>query len=124
LAVCGAHLSGLPLNPQLTQLGAKLIRATRTAPHYQFYALPGTTPPKPGLVRVNRGGAAIEVEVWELPADAYGRFVAAIPSPLGIGTLTLEDGGTVQGFLCEACAVEGARNITSFGGWKPFLKSL
>jgi allophanate hydrolase len=121
LAVCGAHLSGLPLNPQLLQLGAKLVRATRTAPHYQLYALPGTTPPKPGLVRVNSGGASIEVEVWELPADAYGRFVAAIPAPLGIGTLTLENGETVQGFLCEAHAVEGARNITSFGGWRAFL---
>ncbi|HWZ95582.1 MAG TPA: allophanate hydrolase [Opitutaceae bacterium] len=123
LAVCGAHLSGLPLNPQLTQLGAKLVRATRTAPHYQLYALPGTTPPKPGLVRVKNGGASIEVEVWELPSDTYGRFVAAIPAPLGIGTLALEDGTSVQGFLCEAHAVEGARNISSFGGWKPFLAS-
>jgi len=124
IAVCGAHLSGLPLNPQLVQLGAKLVRATRTAPHYQLYALPGTTPPKPGLVRVKSGGASIEVEVWELPADAYGRFVAAIPAPLGIGTLALEDDTSVQGFLCEAYAVEGARDITSFGGWKPFLASL
>ena len=121
--MCGAHLSGLPLNSQLVQLSAKLVRATRTAPHYQLYALPGTTPPKPGLVRVNSGGASIEVEVWELPADAYGRFVAAIPAPLGIGTLALEDGDSVQGFLCEAYAVEGARNITSFGGWKAFLAS-
>jgi allophanate hydrolase len=123
LAVCGAHLSGLPLNPQLVQLGARLVRATRTAPHYQLYALPGTTPPKPGLVRVKSGGASIEVEVWELPADAYGRFVAAIPAPLGIGTLALENGETVQGFLCEAWAVEGTRNISEFGGWKPFLAS-
>ncbi|HXC01199.1 MAG TPA: allophanate hydrolase [Opitutaceae bacterium] len=123
LAVCGAHLSGLPLNPQLVHLGAKLVRATRTAPHYQLYALPGTTPPKPGLVRVKNGGASIEVEVWELPANAYGRFVAAIPAPLGIGTLALENGESVQGFLCEAHAVEGARNITSFGGWKQFLAS-
>jgi allophanate hydrolase len=121
LAVCGAHLSGLPLNPQLIQLGAKLVRATRSAPHYQLYALSGTTPPKPGLVRVNNGGASIEVEVWELPADAYGRFVAAIPAPLGIGTLMLENGESVQGFLCEACAVEDALNITSFGGWRSFL---
>ena len=121
LAVCGAHLSGLPLNPQLIQLGAKLVRSTRTAPHYQLYALPGTTPPKPGLVRMKNGGASIEVEVWELPADAYGPFVAAIPAPLGIGTLALENGEAVQGFLCEAHAVEGARNISSFGGWRSFL---
>ena len=124
LAVCGAHLSGLPLNPQLMRLGARLVRATRTAPHYQLYALPGTTPPKPGLIRVKAGGASIEVEVWELPMDAYGRFVAGIPAPLGIGTLELENGETVQGFLCEAHAVEGARNITPFGGWKSFLASL
>jgi allophanate hydrolase len=121
LAVCGAHLSGLPLNPQLTRLGARLVRATRTSPHYQLYALPGTTPPKPGLVRVNNGGSSIAVEVWELPVDAYGRFVANIPAPLGIGTLALENGEAVQGFLCEAHAVEGARNITKFGGWRAFL---
>jgi allophanate hydrolase len=121
LAVCGAHLSGLPLNPQLTRLGARLVRATRTSPHYQLYALPGTTPPKPGLVRVNNGGSSIEVEVWELPVDAYGRFVADIPAPLGIGTLALENGEMVQGFLCEAHAVEDARNITKFGGWRAFI---
>ena len=121
--MCGAHLSGLPLNPQLTRLGAKLVRATRTAPHYQLYALPGTTPPKPGLIRLKAGGASIEVEVWEMPVDAYGSFVAGIPAPLGIGTLALENGETVQGFLCEAHAVEGARNITPFGGWKSFLAS-
>ncbi len=121
LAVCGAHLSGLPLNPQLTRIGARLVLATRTSPHYQLYALPSTTPPKPGLVRVNNGGSSIDVEVWELPADAYGRFVADIPAPLGIGTLALENGETVQGFLCEAHAIEGARNITEFGGWRAFL---
>jgi allophanate hydrolase len=121
LAVCGAHLSGLPLNPQLTRLGARLVRATRTLPHYQLYALPGTTPPKPGLVRVSNGGSSIEVEVWELPLDAYGRFVADIPAPLGIGTLALENGEVAQGFLCEAHAVENARNITKFGGWRAFI---
>jgi allophanate hydrolase len=124
LAVCGAHLSGLPLNGQLTDLGGRLVRAARTAPHYRFFALPGTTPPKPGLVRVPEGGAAIEVEVWELPVDAYGRFVAAIPAPLGIGTLRLEDGEAVQGFLCEAFATAGARDITALGGWRAYLKSL
>jgi allophanate hydrolase len=123
IAVCGAHLSGLPLNGQLTSRGAKLLRATRTAPVYKLYALPGTTPPKPGLVRVSSGGVPIEVEVWEVPVASYGSFVAAIPAPLGIGTLTLEGGETVQGFLCEAAAVAEARDITALGSWRAFLKS-
>jgi len=121
VAVCGAHLSGLPLNWQLTRLGATLVKATSTAPLYRLFALPGTTPPKPGLVRVGAGGAAIAVEVWELPLDGYGHFVAGIPAPLGIGTITLEDGSAVQGFLCESVAVEGAREVTSYGGWRAFL---
>jgi len=121
LAVCGAHLSGLPLNWQLTQLGAKLVRATRTAPNYKLFALPGTTPPKPGLIRVAADGVAIEVEVWAVPVAGYGHFVSNIPGPLGIGTITLEDGSTVQSFLCEAIAVEGARDVSSFGGWRTFL---
>ena len=123
VAVCGAHLSGLPLNSQLTRLGATLVRATQTAPQYRLFALPGTVPPKPGLIRVAEQGAAIAVEVWELPAAAYGHFVAAIPAPLGIGTLTLEDGSSVQGFLCEAVAVAGAPDVTHFGGWRAYLAS-
>lgn len=121
LAVCGAHLSGLPLNWQLTQLGATLDRATKTAPIYKLFALPGTTPPKPGLVRVTEGGASIEVEVWNVPIAGYGHFVSSIPSPLGIGTIALEDGSTVQSFLCESVAVQDARDVTSFGGWRTFL---
>ena len=123
LAVCGAHLSGLPLNHQLTRLGALLVRATTTAPSYKLFALPGTTPPKPGLIRVTDGGAAIEVEVWEIPVAAYGLFVSAIPAPLGIGTITLADGETVQSFLCEPAALTAARDISSFGGWRAFLRS-
>jgi len=123
LAVCGAHLSGLPLNWQLTQLGAKLARTTFTAPNYKLFALPGTTPPKPGLVRVADGGSPIEVEVWDVPVAGYGHFVSNIPGPLGIGTITLEDGSSVQSFLCEAIAVQGARDVTSFGGWRAFLKA-
>jgi allophanate hydrolase len=123
VAVCGAHLSGLPLNHQLVERGARLVKATRTAPHYRLFALPGTTPPKPGLVRVSAEGAAIAVEVWELPAAAYGDFVSFIPAPLGIGTLTLEDGESVQGFLCEVAATQGARDITALGGWRAFLAS-
>lgn len=124
VAVCGAHLSGLPLNWQLTQLGATLVKATRTAPVYRLYALPGTTPSKPGLVRVTTGGSSLEVEVWELPLDAYGHFVAGIPAPLGIGTVTLEDGSGVQGFLCEAAAVEGAADVSAHGGWRAYLAAV
>lgn len=121
LAVCGAHLSGLLLNWQLTQLGATLDRATKTAPTYKLFALPGTTPPKPGLVRVTEGGAPIEVEVWDVPVAGYGHFVANIPVPLGIGTINFEDGSSVQSFLCEAIAIQGARDVTSFAGWRAFL---
>jgi allophanate hydrolase len=123
LAVCGAHLSGLPLNWQLTQLGAKLARTTFTAPNYKLFALPGTTPPKPGLVRVSDSSGPVEVEVWDVPVSGYGHFVSNIPGPLGIGTITLEDGSSVQSFLCEAIAVQGARDVTSFGGWRAFLKA-
>ncbi len=124
LAVVGAHLTGQPLNSQLTTLGARLLRTTRTTDAYRFYALPGTTPPKPGLVRGAAGtGAAIEVEVWGISAAAFGSFVAAIPPPLGIGTLQLIDGTTVKGFICEPAALAGANDITSFGGWRAFLKS-
>jgi allophanate hydrolase len=123
LAVCGAHLSGLPLNHQLTSLGATLVRATRTSPDYRLYALPGAKPPKPGLVRVNEGGGAIEVEVWELTHEAFGRFVANIPPPLGIGTLTMENCETAQGFLCESAATSGAKDITGLGSWRNHLSS-
>ncbi|HWH84944.1 MAG TPA: allophanate hydrolase [Burkholderiaceae bacterium] len=122
VAVVGAHLSGLPLNGQLTERGARLREATRTAPRYRLFALPGTTPPKPGLMRTSEGGAAIEVEVWELPLDAVGSFLALIPAPLGLGSLELADGRWVHGFLCEAHALEGARDISAFGGWRAFLR--
>ena len=125
IAVCGAHLSGLPLNSQLTRLGARLMETTRTAPVYKLFALPGTMPAKPGLVRVveGEGGAAIEVETWELSTAAFGRFVAEIPPPLGIGTIRLSDGTGVQGFLCEPVAVRGAKDVTACGGWRAFLAS-
>ncbi len=119
IAVVGAHLSGGPLNRQLTERGATLARVCRTAPAYHLYALSGTKPPKPGLVR--SGAAAIEVEVWEMPVEQFGSFVAAIPAPLGIGTIELEDGEEVKGFLCEAYAIRDARDISSYGGWRKFL---
>ena len=125
VAVVGAHLSGMPLNVQLQERGGRLLQATHTAPDYRLFALPGTTPPKPGLIRAAAGeGAAIALEVWELPAAHYGSFVALIPAPLGIGTLTLADGSSVQGFLCEAQALAGAQDITHHGGWRAYMGSL
>ena len=122
IAVVGAHLSGLPLNPQLTSSGGQLMKRCRTSPDYRLYALPNTTPAKPGMVREpGFAGPGLEVEVWSLPSDAFGRFVAAIPAPLGIGKISLDDGTAVSGFLCEAHAVAGAEEITRFGGWRAFL---
>jgi allophanate hydrolase len=122
VAVCGAHLSGLPLNWQLTSRGGRLVAATTSSPDYKLYALPGGPPLRPGMVRVPSGGAAIAVEVWELPAREFGSFVAGIPAPLGIGTITLADGSAVQGFVCEAIATSGgAEDITAFGGWRAWL---
>ena len=124
LAVVGAHLSGMPLNNQLTERGATLVEQTSTAPQYRLYALSGTVPPKPGLVRVAPAqGAAIAVEVWQMPLAHYGSFVSLIPAPLGIGTLALADGSSVQGFLCEGLALEGAADITYLGGWRRYIES-
>ena len=125
VAVVGAHLSGMPLNGQLLERGATLRGAARTVPDYKLFALPGTTPAKPGLVRVDRAaGAAIALEVWDMPIAHYGSFVAAIPAPLGIGTLELAGGERVQGFLCEAQATAGAMDISHFGGWRAYIDSL
>jgi len=121
IAVVGAHLSGLPLNSQLTERGASLRTVTTTAPQYRLFALPGTSPPKPGLKRVASGGAPIAVEVWDLPLAEVGSFLALVPAPLGLGSLTLADGSSVHGFVCEGLALEGAQDITHFGGWRAFL---
>jgi allophanate hydrolase len=121
LAVVGAHLTGQPLNRELTERGGRLVRSTKTANCYRLHALSGTVPPKPGLVRVGPGeGAAIEVEIWALAPAAWADFVAAIPPPLGIGTLILADATTVKGFLCESAALEGSEDITHFGGWRAY----
>jgi allophanate hydrolase len=120
--VVGAHLSGMPLNGQLMERGGRLLASTETAPDYRLFALPGTTPPKPGLLRVAPGsGYRIAVEVWEMPLEHYGSFVAGIPPPLGIATLTLTDGDQVQGFACEALATGGAQEISHLGGWRAFM---
>ena len=121
LAVVGAHLSGMPLNRELTASGARFLEEGATAKDYRLYLLPGA-PAKPGLLRVHAGGgAAIAVEIWAMPADAFGRFVARVPPPLAIGTLTLADGRTVKGFLVEAAATHSARDISAFGGWRAFM---
>ena len=122
VAVVGAHLSGQPLNRQLTDRGARLWKTCRTAPGYRLYALQGTMPPKPGLVREPAfEGAGIEVEVWAIPEDQFGSFVAEIPPPLGIGNATLDDGEPVKCFICEPYAVGRSQEITRFGGWRKYL---
>ena len=124
LAVVGAHLSGLPLNWQLTERGATLRQATHTAPRYRLFALPGTTPPKPGLLRVDGPGHAIALEVWDMPLTAVGSFLALIPAPLSLGSIELEDGAHVHGFLCEPYALQGAADISAWGGWRAHLAHL
>ncbi|HLK37671.1 MAG TPA: allophanate hydrolase [Polyangiaceae bacterium] len=123
IAVVGAHLSGQPLNGQLVDRGAHLVRATRTAPLYRLFALAGTHPSKPGLLRVDDGGASIEVETWAMPVTAVGSFMAGVGPPLSIGTVELEDGSRVLGFLCEAYAAAGAADITVYGGWRAYLRA-
>jgi allophanate hydrolase len=120
VAVVGAHLSGQPLNPQLTDAGGTLVRAAKTASQYRLFALPGTTPPKPGLLRAPHQGHAIDLEVWELDPAEFGRFVARVQAPLCIGSIELEDGSWVHGFLCEAHAVVGAEDISEWGGWRAY----
>lgn len=120
LAVCGAHMSGLPLNGALTARGGRFLVATTTAPDYGFYALPGGPPDRPGLVR-QPDGHAIEVEVWAMPRTSMGDLLAEIPAPLGLGQLRLADGSSVTGFVCEAAGIEGARDISALGSWRAFL---
>jgi allophanate hydrolase len=123
VAVLGAHLTGQPLNGQLTDRGARLLKTCRTAPGYRFYAIEGAIA-KPGLIRDESfAGPGIEVEVWAVPEDKFGSFVAAVPPPLGIGNAVLDDGETVKCFICEPYAIAGAREITAFGGWRKYLES-
>ena len=122
LAVAGAHLSGMVLNHQLVELCATHSETIRTAPEYRLVALSGTIPPKPALIRApGFAGPGIEVEIWRLRESAFGRFVAMLPPPMGIGKVVLADGRVVPGFLCEACALEGAADITAHGGWRAYL---
>jgi len=128
LAVVGAHLTGMPLNVQLQERQARFVESTYTASNYRLFALPNTTPPKPGLIRCPQGkeneSAEIIVELWDVPVQQFGSFVALIPAPLGIGTLSLHDGREVKGFICEGAAVNDATDITHLGGWRAYIKSL
>ncbi|KPF83332.1 allophanate hydrolase [alpha proteobacterium AAP38] len=125
IVVVGAHLSGMPLNQELTSVGGIKLGDVRTAPDYRFYALAGTVPPKPGLVREpGFAGPGIVAEEWALPPAAFGQFVARIPAPLGVGKVTLDDGRQVTCFLCESHALAGATDITEFGGWRAYRASL
>lgn len=124
IAVVGAHLTGMPLNSQLTERGATLVQATTTAPHYRLHALPGTVPPKPGLERAPGSGAAIALEVWDMPQTAVGSFLALIPPPLGLGSVELADGSWVHGFVCEGHALAGALDVTQHGGWRAYVAHL
>ena len=120
LAVVGAHLRGMPLNHELTSRGASFVESTTTASNYRLFSLANTTPAKPGLLR-SESGAPIRLELWDVPAAALGSFVAGVPAPLGIGTVTLADGRQVKGFICEPYALQDAQDITAFGGWAAWL---
>jgi allophanate hydrolase len=125
LAVVGAHMTGLPLNFQLTNRGARLLGAVRTAPAYRLYALPGAVQ-RPGLVKALDDGRTIAAELWSLAPAALGELMTEVPGPLAIGRVTLDDGGEVAGFVCEgyAAALDGVEDITEFGGWRAYLESL
>jgi allophanate hydrolase len=124
LAVCGAHMSGLPLNGELTGRGAALIRTCRSAAKYHFYALEDFAPPRPGMVHTGgEGGHAIDLELWAVPTARFGEFIAGVPSPLAIGTVELEDGASVKGFVCEAYAAAGGRDISELGSWRKYVAS-
>jgi len=124
IAVVGAHLQGMPLHSQLTDRNARLVKACKSAKTYRLFALPNTSPPKPGLVKSSSNGAAIDLEVYEMPIGEVGSFLDLIPAPLGLGNIELEDGSWVKGFICEPYAIEGAKDISDLGGWKPYIKQL
>ena len=122
IAVCGAHMSGLPLNHQLRELDATFECATSTAKGYRLFNIPQKTPPRPGMVRDTSAQSALELEVWSMPLENFGAFMIQIASPLCIGSVLLADGSSVYGFLCESDALQGAQEITSYGGWRAFLE--
>jgi allophanate hydrolase len=124
IAVVGAHLQGMPLHSQLTERHAHLIKSCKSAKSYRLFALPNTTPPKPGLVKSMSNGAAIDLEVYAMPVSEVGSFLGLIPAPLGLGNIELDDGTWVKGFICEPYAIEGAKDISDLGGWKAYMHQL
>ena len=122
IAVVGAHLTNFPLNNDLLTLDASLAQRTTTSPSYKLYELQGTTPAKPGLAR-DVQGSKIEVEIWTMPLGNIGAFLSTIPSPLGLGTIEMEDGRWVKGFICEPYGLEGAKDVTAWGGWRKYKAS-
>lgn len=124
LMVCGAHLQGLPLNHQMTDLGATLLEATTTSANYQLYALASGPPFRPGLVRDSENGCEIAVEVWQIPTANLGTFIQGIPAPLGLGKVELASGEEVIGFICQPEGIKTATNISAFGGWRKYMASV
>jgi allophanate hydrolase len=122
LLLFGAHMKGLPLNPQVLGLSATFLGEVQTAEKYKMVYLPEPAPHRPGIVRVGEGGVAISAEEWSFPKESLGAFLATIQLPLGLGQIELGDGRKVNGFLCEAAAAEGAEDISEFGGWRGFLE--
>lgn len=125
IAVAGLHLSGQPLNYQLLSLGGRLKKTCKTAPQYKMYLIKDEKGMKPGLVRLPNGqpGNEFELEIWELPVQEVGKFIAMIPAPLGIGTLSLENGESVKGFICEPLVIEESEDISGYSGWRAFIAS-
>ena len=123
VAVCGAHMRGLPLNHQLIELDASFEKESSTAKGYRLYEVPEKVPPRPGMVRDTKCDTSLELEVWSMPLENFGAFMIQIASPLCIGSVLLEDGNTVYGFLCESDAILEAEEITSYGGWKNYIES-
>lgn len=121
VAVCGAHMRGLPLNHQLTELDASFERSTSTSKGYRLYEVPEKVPPRPGMVRDTKIDTSLELEVWSMPLENFGAFMIQIASPLCIGSVTLEDDSVVYGFLCESDAIKSAEEITSYGGWRNYI---
>ena len=125
LVVVGAHMSGMPLNDEVLALGGRFDRAVKTAPHYRLFGLMNQKMPKPGLIRVaNNTGFAIEAEVWNLSPEGAAKLIANIPQPLGIANIQLDDGAILKGFVVEAAGIEGALDISAFGGWRGYMKEI
>ena len=124
IAVVGLHLSGQPLNHQLTTLDSRLKRSCKTSAEYKMYVLKDAKGEKPGLIRLKTdGGVMFKLEIWEIPLQNVGKFISMIPQPLGIGTLNLEDGTQVKGFICEPCVMDDSEDISQFSGWVEYIES-